>query len=98
MKPQGELRYSDFKDIDWELFEEILWDDFISEYAVSTSWIEQNREFVTEITIESFRLFKMGGTLTIRDCAKLIENFLVLMFKFKPGQENIPDIDNYKFF
>lgn len=91
MKPQGEYRYLDFRKIDWELFEEILWDDFISEHAVSTAWIEENREFVTEITLETFRLFRMGNTMRLRDCSKMIENFIVLMFKFKPGQENLPD-------
>ena len=97
-KTQGEFVYSDFKDIDWELFYDIIWADFISDLAVSDAWLNKNTEFVTEITIESYRIFKLSNKLTIRDCAKLIESFIIMSFKFKPSQENIHDKNSFNFF
>lgn len=95
----GYFTYTDFQSITYEEFYDILWEDFVSPQVISTAWLDENADFVDNITFDAFRNFEMDPSMSIRILARTVESIIFNMFKFKPGQENIIEIeDNYKDF
>lgn len=95
----GSYTYRDFQEMTYEDFYDALWVDFISDKVISTAWMDENADFVDNITFDAYRNFEMDGTMTIRILARTIESIVFNMFKFKPKQENTVEIeDNYKDF
>lgn len=76
-----------------EQFREMIWDDYISEFTISTPFIEKNREFLDEVTFDVYRLFRMHkGDIEEKDIvimSRILESFIINSFRYRPDQEDI---------
>lgn len=86
-----DLSYKDFQEIEYDEFYEKFW-EAISEKVVSTQYLDLNRDFIENLTYDSYFIFKRDETISIRVVAKLAESFFFNYFKFQPGHKNIPEL------
>ena len=54
-----DLSYSDFQELTYEEFYDLLWED-ISEKIVSTSYLDEYEDFISNLTFDMFRLYQMN--------------------------------------
>lgn len=72
-----------------------IWEDEILEIVVSTSYLEENDEFIRHLTLDYYRFYEMSN-MPAKYFKKMIEIMFSNLFAFKPGTENIKEIqDNY---
>ena len=88
-----DLAYSDFQELTYEEFYDLLWDD-VSEKIVSTSYLDEYEDFTSNLTFDMFRLYQMNNCLTIRLLSRMVESFFFHNFRFKPASENIEEIQD----
>lgn len=90
-----DFSYSDFQELTYEEFYDLLWED-VSEKIVSTSYLDEFEDFISNLTFDMFRLYQMNNCLSIRLIARMVESFFFHNFRFQPAQHNIEEIqDNY---
>ena len=90
-----DFSYQDFQELTYEEFYDLLWED-VSEKIVSTSYLDEFEDFVSNITFDMYRLYQMNSCLTIRLLSRMLESFFFNSFRFKPSTNNIKEIqDNY---
>ena len=90
-----DFSYSDFQELTYEEFYDLLWED-VSEKIVSTSYLDEFEDFISNLTFDMFRLYQMNSCLTIRLIARMAESFFFHTFRFQPATHNINEIqDNY---
>lgn len=78
-----------------EEFKELIWDDYISEYSISNSYINRNSDFLDEVTFILHRLHqKSNGEFSIQIAARALEGFLITSFHYKPEQVDVGKIEN----
>lgn len=88
--------YSDFQELTYEEFYDLVWED-VSEKIVSTSYLDEFEDFISNIAFDMYRMYQMNGCLTIRIISRMIESFFFNMFRFQPGLHNIEEIqDKYQ--
>lgn len=75
---------------DYEAFYEELWSEYISEKIVSTNYINRNQAFIDSITFDMFNL-SLKANLPVNIIGKMLESYFFNLFRFKAGNENIPD-------
>lgn len=80
--------------ISFDEFKNEMWSDYISENIVSNQYIDQNIDFINELTFEMYD-FYYRGDFSIKDLSKVLEKFFFIMFRFKAGNENITHKDKY---
>ena len=85
--------YSDFQELTYEEFYDLLWED-VSEKIVSTSYLDEFEDFISNLTFDMFRLYQMNNCLTIRLVARMAESFFFHTFRFQPGTHNIDEIQD----
>lgn len=84
---QGKLDYEEFSDLLWEA---------VCEKTVSTTYLDQNQDFINSLTFDFYRMFLMDQSISIRVLARLVEYFFFNFFKFDPEKKNVIEIqDNY---
>lgn len=88
-----DLSYSDFQELTYEEFYDLLWED-ISEKIVSTSYLDEYEDFISNLTFDMFRLYQMNPCLSIRLISRTIESFFFHNFRFKPSNSNIEEIQD----
>jgi len=87
--------YSDFQELSYEEFYDLLWED-VSEKIVSTLYLDEFEDFISNLTFDMFRLYQMNNCLTIRLISRMAESFFFHTFRFHPATHNIEEIqDNY---
>jgi hypothetical protein len=87
--------YSDFQELTYEEFYDLLWED-VSEKIVSTLYLDEFEDFISNLTFDMFRLYQMNNCLTIRLISRMTESFFFHTFRFHPATHNIDEIqDNY---
>ena len=88
-----DLSYSDFQELTYEEFYDLVWDD-VSEKIVSTSYLDEYEDFTSNLTFDMFRLYQMNPCLSIRLVARMVESFFFHTFRFKPSNSNIEEIQD----
>lgn len=78
----------------YEEFRDLVWDSYISEKIVSTIYMNENDNFVNNITFDAFLLY-LKTDIDVKIFAKMMESFFYTLFKFKGGNENIEDNDKF---
>jgi hypothetical protein len=87
--------YSDFQELSYEEFYDLLWED-VSEKIVSTLYLDEFEDFISNLTFDMFRLYQMNNCLSIRLISRMVESFFFHTFRFHPSTHNIEEIqDNY---
>lgn len=90
-----DFSYTDFQELTYEEFYDLIWDD-VSEKIVSTSYLDEYEDFISSVTFDMYRLYQMNNCLTIRLLSRMLESYFFNMFRFKPSQSNIEEIqDSY---
>lgn len=90
-----DFTYSEFQELTYEEFYDLLWED-VSEKIVSTAYLDENEDFISNLTFDLFRLYQMNPVLTIRVMSRMTESFFFNTFRFQPMTTNIIEIqDNY---
>lgn len=83
------------KELNFHEFYDYIWEDDVLEIIVSTKYIEENKEFLEQLTLDYFRLYTFAD-LKPSYIKKAIEIMFSNLFAFQPGIENIKEIkDNY---
>lgn len=90
---QTDFSYSDFQELTYEEFYDLLWED-VSEKIVSTSYLDEYEDFISNLTFDMFRLYQMNPCLSIRVISRIVESFLFHNFRFKPSNTNIEEIQD----
>jgi len=86
--PVADLTYSEFQEITYEEFYDLLWEN-VSENIVSTKYLDENDDYISNMTFDLYRLFQMNGTMSIRALGRILESFFFNFFRYKPKNENI---------
>lgn len=82
--------YTDFQEITYEEFLDMIWKNYISEKIVSTEYYQNNFDFISALTYDCFRQFQMDRSLTVRNICKLIEFFFFNLFRFSaPNRDDV---------
>ena len=90
-----DFTYSDFQELTYEEFYDLLWED-VSEKVVSTSYLDENEDFISSLTFDFYRLYQMNPVLTIRILSRLTESFMFNVFRLQPMTRNVKEIvDKY---
>lgn len=90
-----DFTYSEFQQLTYEEFYDLLWED-VSEKVVSTAYLDENEDFISNLTFDFFRLYQMNPALTIRILSRLTESFMFNVFRLQPMTNNIKEIvDKY---
>ena len=85
-----DYKYTDFQELTYEDFLDMIWSNYISEKIVSTEYYQNNLDFITALTYDCFRLFQMDNTLTLRHISKLIESFFFNLFRYSaPNRDDV---------
>jgi len=72
---------------------DLLWED-VSEKIVSTSYLDEYEDFISNLTFDMFRLYQMNNCLSIRLLSRMVESFFFHNFRFEPGTSNIEEIQD----
>ena len=90
-----DFAYSEFQELTYEEFYDVLWED-VSEKIVSTSYLDENEDFISNLTFDFYRLYQMNPALTIRVLSRIVEAFLFNLFRLQPMTKNVKEIiDKY---
>jgi|688.fasta_scaffold673988_2 hypothetical protein len=90
-----DFTYSEFQELTYEEFYDVLWED-VSEKIVSTAYLDENEDFISNLTFDLYRLYQMHPALTIRVLSRIAEAFLFNIFRLQPMTRNIKEIvDKY---
>lgn len=90
-----DFTYQDFQELTYEEFYDLLWED-VSEKIVSTSYLDENEDFVSNMSFDLYRAYQMNSVLTIRTLSRITEAYFFNLFRFQPMTHNIKEIqDNY---
>lgn len=89
-----DFTYSDFQELTYEEFYDLIWED-ISEKVVSTSYLDANDDYISNLTFDLFRLYQMNSPMTIRIIARMLESFFFNTFRFQPMTRNIKEIKDF---
>lgn len=77
-------------------FYEYIWDDEILAIVVSTKYIDENEDFIRQLTLDVYRLYELSD-YPPSFCRKSVEIMFTNLFAFKPKTSNIREIkDNYR--
>ena len=77
--------------VTFEEFREEIWDTYVSEKIVSTSYMNENEGFINELTFDTYRLYLQSTCMDMKVFGKLFEIFFFNLFKFKAGNVNLED-------
>ncbi len=80
--------------VTFDEFKSIVWSDYVSENIVSTTYMNENIDFINELTFEFYDYYRKGD-YSIKSLGKMIEKFFFTLFRFKGGNENIVIKDRY---
>ncbi len=72
-------------------FYQYIWEDEVLEITVSTSYLEENDDFIKHLTLEYFRLYELSD-FPAKYFKKVIEITFSSLFLFNPDTENIKEI------
>lgn len=90
-----DFTYQDFQELTYEEFYDLLWED-VSEKIVSTSYLDENEDFISNMSFDLYRIYQMNSVLTIRILSRMTESYFFNLFRFQPMTQNIKEIqDNY---
>jgi hypothetical protein len=89
-----DFTYSDFQELTYEEFYDLIWED-ISEKVVSTSYLDENDDYISNLTFDLYRLYQMNSPMTIRLIARMLESFFFNTFRFQPMTQNIKEIKDF---
>lgn len=88
---QEKLTYDEFYALVWE-------DSSWLEQIVSTAYLEENDEFVRNLTFEMYNIYEKSD-IKPRLMVKFFEIWFFNLFRFKGGNENIKELkDEYRYF
>lgn len=91
----ADFTYGDFQELTYEEFYDLIWED-VSEKIVSTSYLDENEDFISNLTFDLFRLYQMNPNLTVRILSRMAETFFFNTFRFQPMTHNVKEIiDRY---
>ena len=85
--------YNEFQELTYEEFYDLIWED-VSEKIVSTSYLDEYEDFVSNLTFDMYRLYQMNNCLTIRLISRIIESFFFHNFRFQPATNNVSEIQD----
>ena len=85
--------YNEFQELTYEEFYDLVWED-VSEKIVSTSYLDEYEDFVSNLTFDMYRLYQMHNCLTIRLISRMVESFFFHTFRFQPSTNNISEIQD----
>ena len=76
-------------------FYDYIWEDEILEIIVSTKYIDENEDFIRQLTLDMFRFYELSDSPPSY-FKKSIEIMFTNLFAFHPKTKNIKEIkDNY---
>ena len=76
-------------------FYDYIWEDDVLELIVSTKYIDENEDFIRQLTLDYYRLYELSDQKPSY-YKKVIEIMFSNLFAFSPKTSNIKELkDNY---
>jgi len=72
-------------------FHDYIWEDEVIEIIVSTSYLEENDDFIKNLTLDYFRIYELSN-FPPQYFKKLIEITFSNLFIYNPSTKNIKEI------